>query len=51
MLGFHVLWELSIDIMIFIIYKLYILSPNTNPTPKLTYHRKPSAILHIKNIT
>jgi len=35
--GFHVVWGLS-DIMIFRLYKLYILSLNT--TPKPTHHRK-----------
>lgn len=40
MLGLHVLRELSIDLMIFILYKLYILSPNTHHTPKSPHHRK-----------
>jgi len=40
LLGFHVLWGLSMDIMIFKLYKLYILSPYTTPTPKPTRHRK-----------
>jgi len=35
-LGFHVLWGHSIDIRIFIVYKLYILSPN----PNTTHHKK-----------
>lgn len=33
-LGFHVLLGHSIDIMAFILYKLYIISPYTSPTPK-----------------
>lgn len=33
MLSFHVLWGLSIDIITFILYKLYILSLNPNLTP------------------
>jgi len=37
-LCFHVLWGLLIDIMIFILYKLYIMSPYTNLTPKPTHH-------------
>jgi len=41
-LGFCVVWGLSIDAMIFILYNLYILSPYTNPT----HHRKLSAFLH-----
>lgn len=46
-LGFHVLWALSFDIMIFILYKRSILSSN----PKSTHDRKRSAFLHIKDIT
>jgi len=38
-LAFHVLWGLSLDRMIFTLYKLHILSP----TPKLTHHRNLSA--------
>ncbi len=37
---------LSIDVMVFILYKLYILSPYTAPIPKPTHHRRHSAILH-----
>ncbi len=48
MLGFHVLWGLSIDVMVFILYKLYILSPYTAPIPKPTHHRRHSAILHFQ---
>ncbi len=31
---------LSIDVMVFILYKLYVLLPYTNPTPKLSLHRR-----------
>ncbi len=48
MLGFHVLWGLSIDVMVFILYKLYILSPYTAPIPKPNHHRRYSAILHFQ---
>jgi len=34
---------LSIDVIVFMLYKLYILSPYTTPTPKSTHHRKLSA--------
>jgi len=47
-LCFHVLKGLSIDIMLFILYKLYILSPYTNRTPKPTRHRKLSAFLRFQ---
>jgi len=40
-LGFPV----SIDIMTYILYKLYIISLYTNPTPKPTYHGK---FLHVQ---
>jgi len=36
--------------MVFILYKLYILYPYTNPSPKPTHHRKHSAFLHLKII-
>jgi len=36
--SFHVLWGLSIDIMLFILYKLLIKSPN--PNPEDNPHRK-----------
>jgi len=39
---------LSIGVMVFILYKLYILSPYSNPTPKPTYHRKLSAFYIFK---
>ncbi len=45
---FQVLRGLSIDIMVFILYKLYILSPYTAPIPKPTHHRRHSAILHFQ---
>jgi len=35
--------------MVFILYKLYILFPYKNPTPKSSLHRKLSAFLHLKN--
>lgn len=44
-LGFHVLWELSIGILIFILYKLYFLSSYTNPSQKTVCNLY---ILHIK---
>jgi len=42
-LGFQLLWGFFIDKMIFILYKLYILS--SDPTLKPTHHRKRSAFL------
>ncbi len=39
------LWDLSIGVMVFLLYKLYFLSPYTNPTPKPTPHRKLYAFL------
>jgi len=33
--------------MVFILYKLYILSPYTNPTPKPAHHKKHFAFLHL----
>ncbi len=38
----------SVGILVFILYKLYLLSPYTNPTPKPTPHRKLSAFLDLK---
>ncbi len=38
--GFYGLWGLSIGIMVFILYKLYVLLPYTYPTPKLSPHRR-----------
>jgi len=45
LLCFHDLWGLSIDIMIVILYKLYILSPYTNSS----HHTKLFAFLHFQN--
>ncbi len=36
------------DVMVFILYKLYILSPYTAPIPKPNHHRRHSAILHFQ---
>jgi len=36
------------SVMVFALYKLYVLSPYTNPTPKPTRHRKLPAFLHKK---
>ncbi len=33
-------WGLSIGVMVFILYKLYVLLPYTYPTPKLSPHRR-----------
>ncbi len=38
--GFYGLRGLSIDVMVFILYKLYVLLPYTYPTPKLSPHRR-----------
>ncbi len=38
--GFYGLRGLSIGIMVFILYKLYVLLPYTYPTPKLSPHRR-----------
>jgi len=46
--GLLSLWGLSIDVTVCILYKLYILSPYTNPIPKPTHHIKLSAFLHIQ---
>jgi len=37
-MGFRVLWGHSIDIWIFILYKLYILSPNPKPITENILH-------------
>jgi len=50
-LCFHVLWGLPLEISISILYKLYLLSPYTNPTPKPTHHRKLSAFVHFQKKT
>ncbi len=41
--GFHVLWRHSINVMVFILYKLYFLSPYPKPFPQT----KLSAILDL----
>ncbi len=33
-------WGHPISVMVFILYKLYVLLPYTNPTPKLSPHRR-----------
>ncbi len=38
--GFYGLRALSIGVMVFILYKLYVLLPYTYPTPKLSPHRR-----------
>ncbi len=38
--GFYGLQGLSIGVMVFILYKLYVLLPYTYPTPKLSPHRR-----------
>ncbi len=38
--GFYGLRGLSIGVMVFILYKLYVLLPYTCPTPKLSSHRR-----------
>ncbi len=38
--GFYSLRGLSIGVMVFILYKLYVLLPYTYPTPKLSPHRR-----------
>ncbi len=38
--GFYGLRRLSIGVMVFILYKLYVLLPYTYPTPKLSPHRR-----------
>ncbi len=40
MLVFMVYGGLSIGVMVFILYKLYVLLPYTYPTPKLSPHRR-----------
>ncbi len=39
-IGFYGLRGLSIGVMVFILYKLYVLLPYTYPTPKLSPHRR-----------
>ncbi len=38
--GFYGLRGLSLGVMVFILYKLYVLLPYTYPTPKLSPHRR-----------
>ncbi len=38
--GFYGLPGLSMSVMVFILYKLYVLLPYNNPTPKLSPHRR-----------
>ncbi len=38
--GFVGLRGLSIEVMVVILYKLFVLLPYTNPTPKLSPHRR-----------
>ncbi len=38
--GFCEKWGHPIGVMVFILYKLYVLLPYTNPTPKLSPHRR-----------
>ncbi len=38
--GFYGLRGLSIGVMLFILYKLYVFLPYTYPTPKLSPHRR-----------
>ncbi len=38
--GFYGLRGLSIGVMVFVLYKLYVLLPYTYPTPKLSPHRR-----------
>ncbi len=42
--GFYGLRGLSIGVMVFILYKLYVLLPYTYPTPKLSPHRRPHRV-------
>ncbi len=44
--GFYDLRGLSIGVMFFILYKLYVLLPYTYPTPKLSPHRRPPKNAH-----
>ncbi len=49
--GFCGLWGLSIGVMVFILYKLYVLLPYTNPTPKLSPHKRLCAFLDFQKNT
>ncbi len=46
--GFYGLWGLSIGVMVFILYKLYVLLPYTYPTPKLSPHRRRCISISLK---
>ncbi len=46
--GFAILVGTSIGVMVFVLYRPYILLPYTNPTPKLSPHRRLFAFLHFK---
>ncbi len=46
--GFAILVGTLIGVMVFILYRPYILLPYTNPTPKLSPHRRLFAFLHFK---
>ncbi len=47
-LGFAILVGTLIGVMVFVLYRPYILLPYTNPTPKLSPHRRLFAFLHFK---
>ncbi len=49
--GFCGLWGLSIGVMVFILYKLYVLLPYTYTTPKLSPHRRLCASLDFQKNT
>ncbi len=49
--GFCGLRGLSIGVMVFILNKLYVLLPYTNPTPKLSPHRRLCAFLDFQKNT
>ncbi len=49
--GFCGLWGLSIGVMVFILNKLCVLLPYTNPTPKLSPHRRLCASLDFQKNT
>ncbi len=46
--GFYGLRGLSIGVMVFILYKLYVLLPYTYPTPKLSPHRRRAFLFSLK---
>ncbi len=46
--GFAILVGTLIGVMVFVLYRPYILLPYTNPTPKLSPHRRLFAFLHFK---